>query len=106
MQIRDITPQDLKAKLAGGNPPHLLDVREPSEREVCNIGGQHIPMKQIAAQVSEIPKDQDVVVYCKGGGRSAMVVDELQKKGFTNLYNLKGGIFGWIDQIDPSLKKY
>jgi sulfur-carrier protein adenylyltransferase/sulfurtransferase len=101
--VREITPVELKQKLSGAEPPVLLDVREQYERESFNIGGIHIPLGELAARASEIPKNSDVVVYCAVGARSAYAVEELQTRfGFNRLWNLKGGIAQWMNDVDPS----
>lgn len=106
-EIREITPLELKAKLAGGEKLTLIDVREKFESEICSIGGTLIPMNQIMERLNEIPRDHPVIVYCRSGGRSGNVVAALQEKnGFTNLYNLSGGILGWIEEVDDSLTPY
>jgi rhodanese-related sulfurtransferase len=85
----------------------LIDVREPYEYDIVNLGGQLIPLAQIAAHADEISRDKKVVVHCKMGGRSAKAIRELEDKfGFENLYNLKGGIIAYIDEVQPELEKY
>jgi len=107
MNIKEITPKELKIKLEKINPPTLVDVREGFEREIVNIGGIHIPLGELPLRFGEIPKEGEVVIYCKAGGRSGMAIQELQMRyGYTNLVNLKGGILKWVDEVDPSLKKY
>jgi sulfur-carrier protein adenylyltransferase/sulfurtransferase len=107
MTVREISVKELKAKMDRGEEVFLLDVREPSEREIATLGGLNIPLAQIATKVADIPRDKEVVVYCRSGGRSGKAVQELQSgAGFTNLYNLKGGVLAWSDEIDPSMAKY
>jgi adenylyltransferase/sulfurtransferase len=85
----------------------LIDVREDWEIEVCTIGGLHIPMGEILTRVDEIRTDIPVILQCRSGGRSANVVNALESRfAMENLYNLKGGILAWADQIDSSLEKY
>ncbi len=72
----------------------LLDVREDFERAAHHIGGIHIPMSELVGRQSEIPKDIPVVVYCKKGIRSTIVIQRLSDSGFQNLYNLQGGLSG------------
>ncbi len=111
MQIVDgipqITPTEVKERLDKGEAIFLLDVREPHEREICSIGGELIPMKSVIARVGEIPKDLDVVVYCRSGGRSQSVARELVAyHGFTRVSNMTGGVLRWSDEVDPSVVKY
>ncbi len=105
--IRPLTPRQLKQKLDSPEPVALVDVREQFEHEMARIeGSQLIPLGDIASRIDEVPRDRDVVLYCKVGLRSALAIDTLQEAGFTNLYNLEGGIDAWSDEIDPALAKY
>ena len=82
-------------------------MREPDEYEIVNIGAELIPLATIADNADKIDRDKKVVIHCKVGGRSAKAVRELEEKfGFDNLYNLKGGIFAYIDEVQPELSKY
>ena len=72
-----------------------------------NIGGELIPLGQIAENADQVSRDKKVIVHCKVGGRSASAIRELEEKfGYTNLYNLKGGILAYIEEVDPQLTKY
>ncbi|MEH6576080.1 MAG: molybdopterin-synthase adenylyltransferase MoeB [Amphritea sp.] len=103
----EISPQGLKQRLDAGAPFTLIDVREPFERAICRIhGSQHIPMAQIADCMSQFQPDQQLVFYCKMGGRSAKVCQQFVELGFKNVTNLKGGILAWADEIDNSLTRY
>ena len=107
--IPEITPTELKAAMDDGRTPHLLDVRESFERDIADlpdVGQQHIPMKKIAEQADDVPRDREVVVYCRSGGRSGQVVQYLRAQGWTDVANLKGGVLGWREEVDPSLRKY
>jgi rhodanese-related sulfurtransferase len=84
----------------------LLDVREPHEFEICNLGGQLIPLKTVPARLAELDKHAHIVVHCRSGGRSAQAVQVLRGAGFENAWNVQGGILAWIDRIDPSLTRY
>lgn len=105
--IPQITPQELKQRLDRGDDIFLLDVRESYEREICNIGGELIPKDTVAAEIAKIPRDKEVIVYCRSGGRSQAVAQELKNRhGFTNVSNLAGGMLRWSDDVDPSVTKY
>jgi rhodanese-related sulfurtransferase len=105
--VKQILPKELKARLDAGEQITLIDVREPHEREICHIGGTLIPKDTVAQRVDQIPKSGDVVIYCRSGGRSQFVVQELQSKfGYTNLINLAGGVLRWSDEVDSSVTKY
>lgn len=81
----------------------LIDVRKNHERAAGNIGGEHIPMGKLPDKVNEIPKDKNVVVYCRSGNRSGNVVQFLEGQGYDNLYNLEGGMLAWKERIDSEL---
>jgi len=103
----DITPEQLKKMMDVNADLYVLDVREPHEIAICAIDGTvKIPLGDVAERYLEVPKDCEVVVHCKLGGRSAQAVEFLQSKGYTNVKNLAGGITRWIDDVDASLTKY
>ncbi len=105
--MKEITVRELKIKIDNAENFQLIDVREENERAFANIGGDHILMGSIAGNIEKISKDKDVVIYCRSGSRSGQVVKFLESNhGFGNIYNLKGGILAWADQIDDSIKKY
>jgi rhodanese-related sulfurtransferase len=105
--MKEITPRELHARIAQGNAPFLVDVREAHEREIASLGGLHIPLAQLAERHTEIPKDVEVVIYCRSGGRSGRACEGLAKSfGFTNLVNLVGGTLRWSDDVDPAMEKY
>lgn len=105
-QMKEITVNQLKEWLDKGEDVPLIDVREPTEYEIVNIDGKLIPMNEVEERKDEIPTDKPVVVHCRSGKRSADIIEVLQEEGYENLYNLKGGILAWADEIDPSLPKY
>lgn len=85
----------------------LLDVREDSEVEICQLSGSlHIPMNLIPLKHNELPDDVPIVVYCHHGVRSLNVAMYLSHVGFERLYNLSGGIEAWALQIDPEMARY
>lgn len=105
--MKEKTVQELKQMLDNKEDFQLIDVREEHEFEICNLNGQLIPMGEIPDNVEKISKDKPVVIHCRSGARSGNVVQYLESNlGFTNLYNLKGGILAWADQIDSSMPKY
>lgn len=89
-----------------GEAHQLIDVREAYEVEIANIGGEHIPMGSVMTSLDKISKDQKVVVHCRSGARSAAIVQNLEKNGYTNVYNLKGGILAWAREIDQDMPTY
>jgi adenylyltransferase/sulfurtransferase len=105
--IPQITPKELKARMDGGDEIFLLDVREPFERDICSIGGTLIPKGYISARIGEIPKDKELIIYCRSGARSQAVALELAKiHGFTRVSNLAGGVLRWADEVEPGMARY
>ncbi len=106
--MRQLHPHELKAYLAAGNSPLLLDVREPWEYETCRIeGSQLIPMRQIPQAADQLDPDQEIVVICHHGVRSYQVCRYLEAQlGFSNLINLAGGVAAWARDVDPQMPTY
>ena len=105
--VKEISSEELNSWQNNGENFQLIDVREPFEYEIVNIGAELIPMGNIIENESKISKDKKVVIHCKSGIRSAKAIRDLEDKfGFDNLYNLKGGILGYIDDVNPELTKY
>lgn len=105
--MKEVTVQQLKNMRDSGEEFQLVDVREPWEVEICNIGAEHVPMGEILSRINELRTDIPVVIHCRSGARSANVVNALEMQcGLTNLYNLRGGILAWANEIDDSLEKY
>jgi adenylyltransferase/sulfurtransferase len=105
--VKEISSKELNDMQVRGEDFQLIDVREPDEYDIVNIGGKLIPLATIMVHANEIDRNRKVVVHCKMGGRSAKAIRELEEKfGFENLYNLKGGIIGYIDEVQPELTKY
>lgn len=104
--VPTISVQDLKRKLEAGEDFFFLDVREPHEAEISQIGAVLIPKGVVRQRLNEIPRDQQVVVHCRSGARSADVVRWLQDEGYSDVYNVAGGINAWAKLIDPSVPIY
>jgi len=102
----EITVEELKRRLDGGEEIFLLDVREPLEYGICNIGGHLIPPGELAMRITELDPAREIVVYCKTGIRSARAIETLRQKGFQKLRNLTGGIDAWADRIDHTMVRY
>jgi molybdopterin/thiamine biosynthesis adenylyltransferase/rhodanese-related sulfurtransferase len=105
-RVPEITVGELKGRMENGNKVSVLDVREPHEYEVANIGARLIPLAELPERLVELDRDETLAVHCKTGGRSARAVKLLQEAGFQNVYNVKGGIDAWSEEIDPSVPKY
>lgn len=105
--IPSITVEELQQKLQGSVPIQLIDVREPFEYEICHLpGAQLIPLGTLLSRLDELNKDQETYLQCRSGGRSAEAVQLLQQAGFSNVFNVEGGILAWADRIDPTVRKY
>ena len=105
-EVPEITVQELKERLENGKEVTVLDVREPYEYEVANIGARLIPLGELPERLVELDKDETFAIHCRTGARSANAVRLLQDAGFENVYNVKGGIAAWSEEIDPSVPKY
>lgn len=98
---------DLDRMIKSGEPPVIVDVREPWEYSLCAIEGSvPIPLGTLPQRAGELPTDKDIVVVCHHGGRSAQATMWLRSKGFVRTINLDGGIDAWARQIDPNMKVY
>jgi sulfur-carrier protein adenylyltransferase/sulfurtransferase len=102
-----ISVQELKRKMDAREAFELIDVREPFEFEIARIdGAKLIPLGEMAGRANELQREQTLIVHCHSGRRSAQAVRLLKQRGFTDVYNLEGGIDAWSDQIDQSVPKY
>jgi adenylyltransferase/sulfurtransferase len=106
MAVPEIQVEELKRRLDRGDNIFVLDVREPHEYQICNLGGHLLPLNDLPARVNELDPQREIVVHCKLGGRSAKAVEFLQQAGFKNVSSLAGGITAWSDKVDPSIPKY
>jgi molybdopterin/thiamine biosynthesis adenylyltransferase/rhodanese-related sulfurtransferase len=104
-KVKELSVQEFDSLQNSGEPYQLIDVREIFEHQIDKIdGGEHIPLGQISTAVEQFKTDRSVIFYCRVGERSAQAIRELEEKfGFTNLYNLKGGIRAWSKEIDESI---
>jgi sulfur-carrier protein adenylyltransferase/sulfurtransferase len=103
----EITAVELKQRLDRGDKLKIVDVREPNEYQINRIpGSQLIPLGDVPKRYNELNPDDEIVVQCKMGGRSAKAADFLRSVGFKKILNLKGGILDWVDKVDPSQPKY
>jgi sulfur-carrier protein adenylyltransferase/sulfurtransferase len=103
----EITAVELKQRLDRGDKLRIVDVREPNEYQINRIpGSELIPLGDIPKRYGELNPEEEIVVQCKMGGRSAKAADFLRSVGFKHVLNLKGGILDWVDKVDPSQPKY
>lgn len=106
-EIKEITVFELKKWMEEEVDFQLIDVRQPYEYDIANLGGELIPLGQLQQNLDRIAIDKKVVLHCRSGKRSEEAIRELEKlKNFDNLYNLNGGILEFSEKIDPSLTKY
>jgi adenylyltransferase/sulfurtransferase len=106
INVPEITPRELKQRLDHGDDLFVLDVREPHEFQICNLNGYLIPLGDLPRRVHELDSSREIVAHCRSGKRSADAVEFLRKAGFRKIWNLKGGILAWSDEVDPSVPKY
>jgi adenylyltransferase/sulfurtransferase len=106
--IPQISVEELKRRLDAREDVFVLDVREPHEAQIVNMGAPLIPLGQLANRIGELAaqKNRKIVVHCKSGGRSQMAAQLLNNAGFPHVENLPGGILAWAVKIDPTLPKY
>ncbi len=104
--VPEIEPRELKARLERGDDLFILDVREPHEYQICNLNGYLLPLGELPRRIHELDSSREIVAHCRSGKRSAEAVEFLRKAGFRKVWNLKGGILAWSDQVDPSVPKY
>jgi sulfur-carrier protein adenylyltransferase/sulfurtransferase len=104
--IPEITATELKARQDRGDKLFILDVREPHEYQICNLNGKLIPLGELTRRVNELDSSVEMVVHCRSGKRSADAIHFLQTAGFKKLWNLKGGVLAWADEVDPRMPKY
>ncbi|MDR3739709.1 MAG: molybdopterin-synthase adenylyltransferase MoeB [Terracidiphilus sp.] len=104
--IQQLSVQELKKRIDAGEDVFILDVREPFEYQIANIGGKLIPQNDVPQRLHEIDRDREIIVQCKSGGRSQRIAEFLKQSGYPDVVNLAGGILAWADQIDPQMKKY
>ena len=103
----EIGPQELRERLARKDPIVLLDVRDEWETKLCRLeNSTHIPVEEIEFRTGELNADDEIVVYCHHGIRSAAVADYLRAQGFGRAVNLAGGVDLWARAVDPSMRRY
>ena len=112
MPVAELGVAELKQRIDKGNAPVILDVREAHELRIAALPptakSVHIPLGQLPARLAELEpyKNEEIVVYCRSGGRSGMATSLLQQNGFKSVKNLRGGILAWSAEIDPSVPTY
>lgn len=106
-EVPEVTVRQFREWREANEDIQLIDVREPYEQEIAEMGGELIPLKTVLDNADRISRDKKVVVHCRSGKRSADAIRQLQEAyGFDNLYNLKGGILAWSEEVDESIPQY
>ena len=108
-EVPEITVSELKEKLDRGDPVTIVDVREPYEWGISNLGeygAKLIPMRELADRLDELDPGEELVIQCRSGNRSAHVTQFLRERGYPNVANLHGGILAWSRDVDPSVRAY
>jgi sulfur-carrier protein adenylyltransferase/sulfurtransferase len=104
--IPQISVKELKQRRDAGDDFFLLDVREPYEVQIAQIGGYLIPQNDVPNRLGELDPAKEIVVHCRSGARSQRIAELLKANGFQRVSNLAGGILAWSDEIDPTIQKY
>jgi molybdopterin/thiamine biosynthesis adenylyltransferase/rhodanese-related sulfurtransferase len=104
--IPQLSVKELKRRRDAGETVFLLDVREPYEYQIAQIGGTLIPQNDVPNRLNEIPRDREIIVQCRSGARSQKIAEFLKQSGYSQVVNLAGGILAWSDEIDPKVQRY
>jgi sulfur-carrier protein adenylyltransferase/sulfurtransferase len=104
--IPQITVKELKQRMDAGDDVFVLDVREPYEYQIANLGAKLIPQNDVPKRLDEIDRQREIVVHCRSGQRSQRIAEYLAQQGYSKVKNLAGGILAWADEIDPKMQKY
>jgi monothiol glutaredoxin len=105
-QVHQMSVRELKAAMDAGESFELLDVRTPEERATASIPGSHLLNEDEAARIESLPKDAKIVLHCHHGGRSQHAAEQFVSLGFTQVYNVVGGIDAWSQEIDSDVPRY
>jgi sulfur-carrier protein adenylyltransferase/sulfurtransferase len=107
MEVPAITVLELKQKLDAREKIQLIDVREAFEYEIARIDGARlIPLGELSGRLNEVERNTQTIVHCHTGVRSARAVEVLRQAGYTNVFNLNGGIDAWANEIDSEMERY
>jgi adenylyltransferase/sulfurtransferase len=107
--VPEITPTELKARIDAGDVPLLVDVREYYEADIADLpelGQVRIPTPEFISRIDELPREAELVLYCRSGRRSAWAAKILLDRGYPRVFNLKRGILGWSADVDPDVPTY
>ncbi len=107
--VPEITATELKNRMKEGDVPLLVDVREHFERRIADLpehAQMRIPTGELMARMNEMARDDEIVIYCRSGHRSAWATRLLRDRGYAKVFNLKGGVLAWREEVDPTLQAY
>jgi adenylyltransferase/sulfurtransferase len=104
--IPQLTVKELKRRIDAGEQVYILDVRDPFEYQIANLGGKLIPQNEILQRLAEIDPDREIIVQCHVGIRSQYIAELLKQAGYPRVVNLAGGILAWASEIDPKMPRY
>jgi adenylyltransferase/sulfurtransferase len=104
--IPQLTVKELKRRIDAGEEVYILDVREPWEQKIAQIGGKLIPQNEVPQRLAEIDREREIIVHCHHGVRSQRIAEFLKQAGYPRVFNLAGGIHAWSEEIDPKVLKY
>jgi monothiol glutaredoxin len=104
--IRQLSADELKAMMDGGEPIVLVDVRTDEERAVARIDGSRLLEQAYHDELLRLDRDTPIVFQCHHGVRSQMAAEYFRQHGFRKLHNLRGGIEAWSRSVDPSVPRY
>ena len=107
--VPEITVTELKSRLDSGDVPVLVDVREPFEAEIADLpdhGQKRIPTGEFPQRIEELDRGSELVMYCRSGSRSEWAAAVLLESGYERVWNLKGGVLAWREEVDPTLTAY
>jgi rhodanese-related sulfurtransferase len=106
MSVPEISVQELDALRKANADIFILDVRNPDEFALCNLNGHLIPFNELSTRLDELNPEQKIIIHCHAGGRSRRATEYLIQQGFKQVFNLRGGITAWANEIDPAMPKY
>lgn len=101
--IPEIGPKELQSLIQAKADIVILDVRNQDEYQICNLGGHLIPLPELQDRLNELGRDQHIIVHCHAGNRSRRATEYLISQGYTNVFNLRGGITAWATEVDPNM---
>jgi adenylyltransferase/sulfurtransferase len=107
--IPEMEPSELRDRMDQEQPLTLVDVREYNEASIADlpeVGQKRIPVKEFITRVEELDPEENIVIYCRSGARSGWAVERLVEMGFEKVWNLRGGVLEWRNQVDPTLAAY